>query len=180
MTDDLDDIEEPDDLDEEILRSEIGDVIDDDIDIDDLDDALVEDIVKNIDEDEPDDDLTLDDGDLDDDDLTLDDDVDGLADAPPLSIESSGITSLESAHTDEDDEEETGTEDVEEALDMILRTRVTSEDDDIIDSEDDIDDDTLVHVVPRQPDEFVCQSCFLLKNASQLADPERGLCKDCV
>ena len=171
MTDDLDDIEEPEDLDEEILRSEIGDVIDDDIDIDDLDDALVEDI----DEDEPS-------GDLDDDDsdLTLDDGVDGLADAPPLSIESSGITSLESTHTDEDDEEEAGTEDVEEALDMILRTRVTSEDDDIIESDEDIDDDTLVHVVPRQPDEFVCQSCFLLKNASQLADPKHGLCKDCV
>ena len=35
-------------------------------------------------------------------------------------------------------------------------------------------------VLPKRPDEFVCQSCFLVKHPSQLADPERQLCRDCV
>ena len=35
-------------------------------------------------------------------------------------------------------------------------------------------------VLPKQPDEFVCSSCFLVKHSSQLADPEKGLCRDCV
>ena len=35
-------------------------------------------------------------------------------------------------------------------------------------------------VVPKREDEFVCQSCFLLKRKSQLADPKRQLCLDCV
>lgn len=165
MTDNLDDIEEPEDLDEEMLRNEIGDEIDDDIDIDDLEDALGEDVP---------------DEDLDDDGLSLSDSVDGLADAPQIVVETSGITPLDNTHTEEEEDEESGTEDVEEALDMILRSRVTSEDDDTVDNDEDVDDDTLAQVVPRQPDEFVCQSCFLLKNASQLADPKHGLCKDCV
>ncbi len=167
MSDDLDDIEEPEDLDEEILRSEFGDVIDDDIDIDDLDNALGDDIP---------------DGDLDgEDDLALSDGVDGLSDVPQIVIETSGIVPLDGTHTEEEDEEESATEDVEEALDMILRNRVVSEEDEdeIVDHDEDADD-TFAQVIPRQPDEFVCQSCFLLKNASQLADAEHGLCKDCV
>ncbi|MBV8960942.1 MAG: DUF4193 family protein, partial [Actinobacteria bacterium] len=35
-------------------------------------------------------------------------------------------------------------------------------------------------VLPKQPDEFVCQSCFLVKHPSQLADAKRQLCRDCV
>jgi len=35
-------------------------------------------------------------------------------------------------------------------------------------------------VLPKQADEFVCRSCFLVKNSSQLADPKRLLCRDCV
>jgi hypothetical protein len=34
--------------------------------------------------------------------------------------------------------------------------------------------------LPKQPGEFVCQSCFLVKHQSQLADKERQLCRDCV
>jgi hypothetical protein len=33
---------------------------------------------------------------------------------------------------------------------------------------------------PRQPGEFVCSHCGLLRDHAQLADPERGLCRDCV
>ena len=35
-------------------------------------------------------------------------------------------------------------------------------------------------VRPRAPGEFVCQSCFLVKHPSQLADEKRQLCADCV
>ena len=35
-------------------------------------------------------------------------------------------------------------------------------------------------VLPKQPDEFVCQSCFLVKHPSQLSDAKRQLCRDCV
>ena len=36
----------------------------------------------------------------------------------------------------------------------------------------------VIPVKDRQ--EFVCERCHLVKARSQLADPERGLCRDCV
>jgi hypothetical protein len=33
---------------------------------------------------------------------------------------------------------------------------------------------------PIKSDEFVCARCYLVKPRVQLADPERGLCRDCV
>ena len=35
-------------------------------------------------------------------------------------------------------------------------------------------------VPPRQPGEFVCASCFLVKPNAQLADADNNLCQDCV
>ena len=35
-------------------------------------------------------------------------------------------------------------------------------------------------VLPKQPDEFVCRSCFLVKHPSQLAAAKKILCRDCV
>jgi hypothetical protein len=35
-------------------------------------------------------------------------------------------------------------------------------------------------VLPKQADEFRCTNCFLIKKTSQLADPKRQLCRDCV
>jgi len=37
-----------------------------------------------------------------------------------------------------------------------------------------------IRAVPKQANEFVCNSCHLVKNNSQLADRKRGLCRDCV
>jgi len=37
-----------------------------------------------------------------------------------------------------------------------------------------------VKVVPQQPTEFVCKSCYLVKHRSQLADKRKGFCRDCV
>jgi uncharacterized protein DUF4193 len=37
-----------------------------------------------------------------------------------------------------------------------------------------------VKVVPQQPTEFVCKSCYLVKHRSQLADKKKMFCRDCV
>jgi hypothetical protein len=37
-----------------------------------------------------------------------------------------------------------------------------------------------VRAAPRQPNEFVCSNCHLVKGNSQLADRKRQLCLDCV
>lgn len=37
---------------------------------------------------------------------------------------------------------------------------------------------TITPIRDRQ--EFVCARCHLVKNKAQLADPDRGLCRDCV
>lgn len=37
-----------------------------------------------------------------------------------------------------------------------------------------------VKVVPKQPTEFTCKSCFLVKHRSQLANKKRMLCRDCA
>jgi hypothetical protein len=35
-------------------------------------------------------------------------------------------------------------------------------------------------ILPKQDDEFRCDSCRLLKKTSQLADRDKMLCRDCV
>ena len=52
------------------------------------------------------------------------------------------------------------------------------EDDDVPDVDDRADANERVR--PKQPDEFVCRSCFLVKHPSQLADKKKMLCRDCV
>ena len=83
---------------------------------------------------------------------------------------------------DEDEEEEPDDEDVEASLDVILKERLVVEDEVEDDEPTDAEDRTEAseRVLPKQPDEFVCRSCFLVKHASQLADKKRGLCRDCV
>jgi hypothetical protein len=55
---------------------------------------------------------------------------------------------------------------------------------------DDEDDEKLVSAVTGDDDEdefeglregeFVCRSCYMAKRDTQLADPERLLCRDCA
>ncbi|MFZ0060395.1 MAG: DUF4193 family protein [Acidimicrobiales bacterium] len=85
----------------------------------------------------------------------------------------------------EEDEDELDDDDVEASLDVILKERLvvsdeTDEEDDseAADAEDRVDGTT--RVLPKQPGEFVCQSCFLVKSQTQLADRRRKLCRDCV
>lgn len=84
---------------------------------------------------------------------------------------------------EEEDDEEEDEEDVEASLDVILKERLVVEEDEEEDEEaPETDDraDSSTKVLPKQPNEFVCRSCFLVKHPSQLADAERMLCRDCV
>ena len=69
-------------------------------------------------------------------------------------------------------------------LDAILKDRLVVADDDEDEEEDEpVDAEDKADggkVRPRAPGEFVCQSCFLVKHPSQLADAKRQLCRDCV
>lgn len=95
------------------------------------------------------------------------------------------------AVADEAEEEFDREDDVEEPLDKILEQRTASgglipeeagSDDEEPDSQLDGDDRTLAPdgVSPKKPGEFTCMSCFLVKHPSQLADPKKMLCRDCV
>jgi len=47
-------------------------------------------------------------------------------------------------------------------------------------SADPTDEELVVPLVPRQFDEFICTSCYLVHHNSRLADPQRGICTDCA
>jgi hypothetical protein len=86
---------------------------------------------------------------------------------------------------DEEDEDEVD-DDVEADLDTILKDRIAAQPDDADEDEEDEQPepeergDGPGRLQPRRPGEFACQSCFLVKHPSQLADPENMLCSDCV
>ena len=85
---------------------------------------------------------------------------------------------------EDDDDDMLAPDDVEADLDTILKDRIASGDDD----QDDEDEEEVApepgadaadRVVPRRADEFVCESCFLVKHASQRVG-DGNLCRDCV
>ncbi len=132
---------------------------------------------------------------LEDDDL-IDDDEDGLdddvlvvedllaADVDDPVVVPVAVVVAEEDDDDDDDDDDLDPDDVEAGLDVILKDRLVvvdeqdDEDDDVPDADDRAEGSTKV--VPKRPGEFVCQSCFLVKHPSQLADPERMFCRDCV
>ncbi len=76
-------------------------------------------------------------------------------------------------------------DEVEASLDIILaeRMRAGDADTDEVDDEDEEEEapSQLATVIPvRRPEEFLCQSCFLLKPPGQLADIDHQLCRDCA
>jgi len=137
----------------------------------------LDDLEEMEDEEDDDDDVDVDvDDDEDDDDdvnVDVDDETETAAPAKP-------------AHEDEEeDEDEDDDDEVEASLDVILKERLVVTDDEEEDDDDDGADpdergDSPLKVLPKQPGEFVCQSCFLVKHPSQLADRDRMLCRDCV
>lgn len=91
---------------------------------------------------------------------------------------------------DEDDDvvdldEEHHPDDIEASLDVLLKEKTAAERLDEDDLDDDLDDGEpddrgSNRITPRRADEFLCSSCFLVLPLSQLADPKRQLCRDCV
>jgi uncharacterized protein DUF4193 len=127
-------------------------------------------------------DMDVDVDDVDEEDVLAEDDV---------LVEGSDAAVTEEAEDEEDEvvdlEEELHPDDVEEPLDVLLLERTSSgllDEDEYDEEEDDgeADDrsDPGSRIPPKRPGEFVCRSCFLVKHPSQLADPERMLCSDCV
>jgi hypothetical protein len=167
----------PKDLDGEDPALEDDDVVDDpEVDLEgDLedDDALVD-----LEDDDPldDDDDIVEIDDEEDDDAVGVEVVEILTAAPAAVVERSGEAE------DEEEEEEPEDEDVEASLDVILKERLVVEDEPEDDEATDQEDKTEGNerVLPKQPDEFVCRSCFLVKHPSQLADKKKMLCRDCV
>jgi len=148
------------------------------------------------DEDIADDDLVdedlVDDDEGDDIDL-LDDELEVSPEVPvPVVTDETTATTTETSEEEDDEgvvdlDEELHPDDVEEPLDVLLQERTASatlEDDeeDLEEEEADGDDraDGPTRIVPRRPDEFLCQSCFLLLPLRRLADPERQFCDDCA
>ncbi len=162
------DVEDLDELNEDELLEE-----------DDLDDVLEVDDVLDGDDD---DDLEIADLDGDDDDVVLGE-VIGEVPVGIVPVEPGGETDESS----EDDEDDLDDDEVEAGLDVILKERLVVADEDEVEDEEeedasDVDErgDGTARVLPKQPGEFVCQSCFLVKNETQLADPKRQYCRDCV
>jgi hypothetical protein len=93
------------------------------------------------------------------------------------------VASKAGEESEEEDEEEPDDEDVEASLDTILKERLVVEeveDDEDTPEPEDRTGDGVERVLPKQPGEFVCRSCFLVKHPNQLADRKKMLCRDCV
>ena len=117
---------------------------------------------------------------MDDDDLGDEDDVEEAA-----KEESAPARPRAGSDEDDEDEDEPDPDDVEEDLDTILKDRIAANDDEDEDDEDAPPVEASSgepggRVQPKRPGEFTCQSCFLVKLPSQLADPDAMLCADCV
>jgi hypothetical protein len=141
------------------------------------DDPLVDDEVF----DEPDDldaDLATDDEVFDD---IVDDEEEEDEVAPPTTTKARKVAEDED---EEDDEEELDPDDVEADLDEILKDRIAAQEDEDEDEDEtpEPDDrgDGAGRIQPKKADEFVCQSCFLVKHRQQLADEEHMICVDCI
>ena len=124
---------------------------------------------------------------LDDDDEVEDPlvDVEGVVIPPVVGLVPVPVEPV--AEEEEDDDvvdldEELHPDDVEEALDVVLRERTVAaglegeEDDD----EPDEPGEGGTKIVPRRDNEFLCRSCFLVLPRHQLADEKRMICRDCA
>jgi hypothetical protein len=149
---------------------EVESVEDDDLVIDD-DDTEPDIDAENLDEDDLDVDLE---DDIEDPELDLEEDVDvvGFGD--------------DDDDTDDDQDEET-TEALEELESQELQLLDEEKDDNLL-----VDEVEMLRSIRREEltmnvdaqskraDEFVCQSCFMLKRTSQLANKRKQLCADCA
>lgn len=167
--------------------SDDGDDSDDGVgDLDDVDEGALEDEDLEDEEGLEDEDVLDDDGI---DGESLDEDVEEDQDEAAVARDGARRKSTPADGADADtDEDEDLADEVEASLDVILAERLrgggTDADEELDDEEEGEEDDApnqLATVIPvRRPDEFLCQSCFLLKPPGQLADRDHQLCRDCA
>ena len=103
---------------------------------------------------------------------------------------SKGTTKTRKATDDEEEEEEdddVDPDDVEADLDAILKDRIAAQPEDEDEDEDEVpevDDrgDGAGRIQPKKADEFVCQSCFLVKHRSQIDHETKvgPICLECA
>ncbi|HEV3280937.1 MAG TPA: DUF4193 family protein [Acidimicrobiales bacterium] len=161
MPQELDEVEGP----EELIEGDLDELADDD-------DLIVEDDAIAI-PGEEDEDVVLADEEV-------DEVVDEIVEVPEAGTKAPAKAGEEA---DEEEEDEPEDEDVEASLDTILKERLVVEE--VEDDEDppepeDRTGDGVERVLPKQPGEFVCRSCFLVKHPNQLADRKKMVCRDCV
>ncbi len=125
---------------------------------------------------------------LDDDNEEVEDplvDVEGVVIPPVVGLVPVPVEPVVEEEEDDDVvdlDEELHPDDVEEALDVVLRERTVAaglegeEDDD----EPDEPGEGGTKIVPRRENEFLCRSCFLVLPRHQLADEKRMICRDCA
>jgi len=99
-------------------------------------------------------------------------------------VEPGAATETEEEEEDDvvDLDEELHPDDVEEALDVVLRERTVAAGLEGEDDEDEPDEpgEGGTKIVPRRENEFLCRSCFLVLPRHQLADESRMICRDCA
>ena len=107
-----------------------------------------------------------------------------LAGAVVEEVEPGARTDVEEEEEDDvvDLDEELHPDDVEEALDVVLRERTVAAGLEGEDDEDEPDEpgEGGTKIVPRRESEFLCRSCFLVLPRHQLADESRMICRDCA
>ena len=110
-------------------------------------------------------------------------DVDIVAVVPGVLVEPPETPDDEEEDDVVDLDEELHPDDVEEALDVVLRERTVAaglEGDEEDDDEPDEPGEAGTKIVPRRENEFLCKSCFLVLPRHQLADEKRMICRDCA
>ena len=159
MPQELDEVEGPD----ELIEGDLDELVDDDL--------IAEDA------------LVLPGEDDDDADVVAVEEEEEVVEIPEVGAKVATKPAAVGEESEEDDEEEPDDEDVEASLDTILKERLVVEevaDDEDMPEPEDRTADGVERVLPKQPGEFVCRSCFLVKHPNQLADRKKMLCRDCV
>ena len=125
---------------------------------------------------------------LDDDDEEVEDplvDVEGVVIPPVVGLVPVPVEPVVEEEEDDDVvdlDEELHPDDVEEALDVVLRERTVAAGLEGEDEDDEPDEpgEGGTKIVPRRENEFLCRSCFLVLPRHQLADEKRMICRDCA
>ncbi|MFO7300240.1 MAG: DUF4193 family protein [Actinomycetes bacterium] len=142
------------------------------------------DLTEDLEEIEPDDSEPVD---LDEEELALDDDIVPAVDADEDVV----FDADDDEYEDDEDEDAEVDEETEDALEELESEELQLLEDEVSEAMliDEVEELramrraelTLdVDAEARRPDEFVCQSCFMVKRKSQLANKRKMLCRDCA